>query len=236
MASIMQPILLIEDDKKIARVTTVYLEGAGFRVIHAEKGKDAIEHALREKPLAVLLDLMLPDITGEEVCQELKEIGDFPIIMLTSKSSEDERVAGFALGADDYVVKPFSPRELVYRIKAVLKRAHKADFEHTKPISFNEGLLIIDGQSYVVKKDGQTVRLTPTEFRVLFTLASYPAKVFTREELVEKALGYHFEGYERSIDAHVKNIRQKIEHDSKNPQFITTIYGVGYRFSGKLDV
>lgn len=236
MTGIMQPVLLIEDDKKIARVTKVYLEGAGFRVVHVEKGKDAIAHALKEQPLVVLLDLMLPDISGEEVCQELKEIGDFPIIMLTSKSSEDERVAGFALGADDYVVKPFSPRELVYRVKAVLKRARKAGLEHTKPLSFNKGMLLIDGQTYDVKKDGHTVRLTPTEFRVLFTLASYPAKVFTREELVEQALGYQFEGYERSIDAHVKNIRQKIEHDSKNPRFITTIYGVGYRFSGKLDV
>lgn len=231
-----QPVLLIEDDKKIGRVVQVYLEGAGYRVVHAENGKDGIEAAIRERPVAVILDLMLPDIPGEVVCQELREIGDFPVIMLTSKSTEEERVAGFALGADDYVVKPFSPRELVYRVKAVLKRAQKSDLVSAKPIRFDDGLLVIDGQRYSVEKAGRPLDLTPTEFKVLFTLASYPGKVFTRDELVEKALGYQFEGYERSIDAHIKNIRRKIEDDPKNPAFIVTIYGVGYRFSGKKDV
>ncbi len=230
-----QPIFVVEDDKKMARVVKAYLEGAGYRVLHFERGKDAVESALKEIPLLAILDLMLPDMSGEEVFQELKEIGDFPIIMLTAKSSEEERVAGFALGADDYVVKPFSPRELVYRIKAVLKRAQKKDLGDTEPMSFNNGLLIIDGQSYQVKKKGKLVNLTPTEFKILFVLASTPNKVFTRDELVEKALGYQFEGYERSIDAHIKNIRQKIEDDPKNPEFILTIYGVGYRFIAKKD-
>jgi len=183
----------------------------------------------------VILDLMLPDTSGEELIQELKEIGDFPVIMLTSKSSEEERVAGFALGADDYVVKPFSPKELVYRVKAVLKRLQKKDITASEPMSFNNGILIIDGQSYEVKKKKLAVNLTPTEFKVLFAIASSPGKVFTREELVDKALGYQFEGYERSIDAHIKNIRHKIEDDPRNPAFIQTIYGVGYRFSGKRD-
>ncbi len=230
-----QPIFVVEDDKKMARVVKAYLEGAGYRVLHFERGKDAVESALKEIPLLAILDLMLPDMSGEEVFQELKEIGDFPIIMLTAKSSEEERIAGFALGADDYVVKPFSPRELVYRIKAVLKRAQKKDLGDTEPMSFNNGLLIIDGQSYQVKKKGKLVNLTPTEFKILFVLASTPNKVFTRDELVEKALGYQFEGYERSIDAHIKNIRQKIEDDPKNPEFILTIYGVGYRFIAKKD-
>jgi len=233
---VLQPILLIEDDRKIARVVKVYLEGAGYRVIHCEKGRDAIDAALKEMPLAVILDLMLPDVTGEELCQDLREMGDFPVIMLTSKSSEEERIAGFALGADDYVVKPFSPRELVYRVKAVLKRAQKGDLSAAEPMSFNNGLLIVDGQSYSVKKKDLLLDLTPTEFKVLYTLASVPGKVFSREELVDKALGYQFEGYERSIDAHIKNIRRKIEDDPKNPSFILTIYGVGYRFSGKRDV
>jgi len=228
-------ILVIEDDKKIARVLRVYLEQAGFRIIHVEKGKDAIESALKEMPLLAILDLMLPDMSGEEVIQELKEIGDFPVIMLTSKSSEDERVAGFALGADDYVVKPFSAKEMVYRVKALLKRVQKKDLAASEHMSFNDGFLIIDGQSYEIKKNGLTVNLTPTEFKVLFAIASAPGKVFTREELVDKALGYQFEGYERSIDAHIKNIRHKIEDDPKNPAFILTIYGVGYRFSGKRD-
>ncbi|MDA8077597.1 MAG: response regulator transcription factor [Nitrospiraceae bacterium] len=231
----LQPILLIEDDKKIARVVKVYLEGAGYRVVHAEKGKDGLNAAVKERPLAVILDLMLPDVSGEEVCQDLRDMGDFPIIMLTSKASEEERVAGFALGADDYVVKPFSPRELVYRVKAVLKRLQKADLGSAELLSFNEGALVVDGRSYTVSRKGREVNLTPTEFKVLFTLASYPAKVFTREELVEKALGYQFEGYERSIDAHIKNIRHKIEEDARNPVFIITIYGVGYRFSGRRD-
>ncbi len=231
-----QPILLIEDDAKIAKVVKVYLEGAGYRVVYADKGKEGIDAALKEKPLLAVLDLMLPDISGEEVCQELRQTGDFPIIMLTAKSSEEERVAGFALGADDYVVKPFSPRELVYRIKAVLRRQQKGDLENAEPLSFNKGSLIIDGQSYEVKKTSVQVNITPTEFKVLYVLASHPGRVFTREELVEKALGYQFEGYERSIDAHIKNIRHKIEEDPRNPEYILTIYGVGYRFSGKKDV
>jgi two-component system OmpR family response regulator len=190
---------------------------------------------MKEPPLAVILDLMLPDTSGEEVCQELKEMGDFPIIMLTAKYSEEERVAGFALGADDYVVKPFSPKELVYRIKAVLRRSQKGDREALVPMSFNNSRLVIDGQGYEVKKNGEMLKITPTEFKVLYSLASAPGKVFTREDLVEKALGYQFEGYERSIDAHIKNIRHKIEDDPRNPAFILTIYGVGYRFSGKRD-
>jgi DNA-binding response OmpR family regulator len=232
---LIQSILLVEDDRKIAGLVKAYLEGAGYKVIHAEKGKDAVDEALKEPPSAVILDLMLPDMSGEEVCQELKEIGDIPVIMLTSKSSEEERVAGFALGADDYIVKPFSPRELVYRVKAVLKRAGKADMNTAAPMSFNNGVLLIDGQTYEVKKEGVFVSLTPSEFKVLHTLASYPGKVFTREELIEKSLGYRFEGYERSIDAHIKNIRHKIEDDPRNPSLILTIYGVGYRFSGKKD-
>ena len=162
--------------QKIARVVKIYLEEAGFRTIHAEKGKDAIESALKDKPLLVILDLMLPDTSGEELIQELKEIGDFPVIMLTSKSSEEERVAGFALGADDYVVKPFSPKELIYRVKAVMKRLQKKDLTASEPMSFNSGLLIIDGQSYEVKKNGLPVNLTPTEFKVIFTIASTPGK------------------------------------------------------------
>lgn len=229
-------ILIVEDDKKIAKVVKIYLEEAGFRAVHFEKGKDAIENALKEIPLLVILDLMLPDMTGEEVCQELKEIGDFPIIMLTSKASEEERIAGFALGADDYIVKPFSPRELVYRVKALLKRTQKKDFNETTPLCFNNGSITIDDRTYEVKKNNSNVDITPTEFKVLSALASSPGKVFTRDELVEKALGYQFEGYERSIDAHIKNIRHKIEDDPKNPTLIQTIYGVGYRFSGKNDV
>lgn len=231
----LQPVLIIEDDHKIARVVKVYLEGAGYRVIHAGTGREGLAAAERQTPLLVILDLMLPDTTGEELCQSIKERGDIPVIMLTSKASEEERVAGFALGADDYVVKPFSPRELVYRVKALLKRVQKADLDAAAPLSFNRGALVIDGQTYAVTRNGITVDLTPTEFKILHTIAAHPGKVFTREELVDKALGYQFEGYERSIDAHIKNIRHKIEADPRNPSLILTIYGVGYRFSGKRD-
>ncbi len=230
------PILVVEDDPKIAHIVRVYLEGAGFRVLHAERGKDALEMALKEKPLLVILDLMLPDTSGEELCLQLKETADVPLIMLTAKASEEERVAGFALGADDYVVKPFSPRELVFRVKAVLKRSGKKDLEGVEPLSFNKGSLAVDGRSYTVTSRDRQVNLTPTEFKVLFALASAPHRVFSRSELVEKALGYQFEGYERSVDAHIKNIRRKLDDDPQNPVFIQTIYGVGYRFTGNRDV
>lgn len=229
------PVLVVEDDRKIAKVVKVYLEGEGFKVITAEKGKEALDFALKESLSLVILDLMLPDMSGEEVCQELREIGEFPIIMLTAKSSEEERVAGFALGADDYVVKPFSPRELVARVKAVLKRVQKQDISIPSLMSFNKGLLIIDTRSYETKKKGNPVTLTPTEFKILTVLAGSPGRVFTRGELVDGSLGYQFEGYERSIDAHIKNIRQKIEDDPRNPLFVSTIYGVGYKFTGSLD-
>lgn len=230
------PILIAEDDPKIANVVRVYLENDGYRVVHAEKGREVLALAEKEPPLLVILDLMLPDMSGEEVCQELKEMGDIPVIILTSKGSEEERLAGFALGADDYVVKPFSPRELLFRVKAVLKRSRKEELEGTSLLSFNGGELTLDSRNYQAMRKGETVSLTPTEFNVLFTLASAPQKVFTREELVKKALGYQFEGYERSVDAHVKNVRHKLGDDPRHPTYIQTIYGVGYRFSGRKDV
>ncbi len=230
-----RPVLVVEDDRKIARVVKVYLEDAGFRITHVEKGRDAIESASKEPPLLVVLDLMLPDMSGEEVLQEIKEIGDFPIILLTAKSAPEERVAGFALGADDYVTKPFNPRELVYRVKAVLKRVPEKEAAAEAIISFNHGTLVLDGHKYEVKKKGVSANLTPTEFKVFFTLASAPQKVFTREDLIEKAFGHQFEGYDRSIDVHIKNIRQKIEDDPRNPTFILTVYKVGYKFIGEKD-
>ncbi len=230
-----RPILVVEDDKKISRVVKVYLEGEGYRVVTAENGRDALSAALKEIPTLVILDLMLPDMSGEEVCQELREMGDFPIIMVTAKSSENERVAGFALGADDYVVKPFSPKELVARVRAVLKRSPKHEFHSAEQMSFNGGMLTIDPRSYEVNKKGLSLTLTPTEFKILSVLSHAPGRVFTRGELVESALGYQFEGYERSIDAHIKNIRQKIEDDPKSPMLIHTVYGVGYKFAGTRD-
>lgn len=229
------PVLLAEDDRKIANIVKIYLQEAGYRVIHAETGRGAIDAALREQPLLAILDLMLPDTSGEEVCQELREMAEIPIIMLTSKASEEERLAGFALGADDYIVKPFSPRELVYRVKAVLRRHGGEGAAAEGKLSFNGRVLLLDGHSFAVALNGRPVTVTPTEFKILLTLACAPGRAFTRDELVTRALGYQHEGYERSIDAHIKNIRQKIEDDPRRPSFIQTIYGVGYRFNGIRD-
>lgn len=227
------PILIVEDDLKIARIIKAYLEGADFRVIHVDSAAQALKEATQELPLAVILDLGLPDRPGEELCQELKELGEFPVIMLTAKSSEDERITGFALGADDYVVKPASPRELVYRVRAVLKRYDYIG--NGTPLSFNAGDLALDSKRHTVICHGKQCPLTPTEFKVLTTLASAPGRTWSRDELVSKALGYQFEGYERSVDAHIKNLRQKIERDSHNPDYIKTVYGVGYLFAGVRD-
>jgi two-component system OmpR family response regulator len=178
---------------------------------------------------------MLPDITGEELFQDLKALGDIPVIMVTSKSSEEERVAGLALGADDYVVKPFSPRELAFRVQAVLKRFKGTADSTGEVLSFDAGKLVLDGQTFGVNLDGQPVTLTASEFRILLSLAEHPGRIFTREELIEKALDYHFEGYDRTVDAHIKNIRKKIESDPRKPDYVQTVYGVGYRFGARKD-
>jgi len=231
---VLPAVLVVEDDHKLARIVRAYLEGADFRVNHAATAREALQKAEAELPLAVILDLGLPDKSGEELCQELKELGDVPIIMLTAKSSEEERIAGFSLGADDYMVKPASPRELVYRLKAVLKR-----YDHgsagTRPLSFENGALVLDSKRHEVVRHGRKITITPTEFKLLFTLASSSNRTFSRDELVSKALGYQFDGYDRSIDAHIKNLRSKLEDDAKKPVFLKTVYGVGYMFCGERD-
>lgn len=227
-------ILLVEDDTRIAEIAIAYLERAGFRVMHVANGRAAIERISTDPPSLVLLDLMLPDLSGEAICRELKEIADIPVVIMSSKASEEERLAGFALGADDYIVKPFSPRELVARVQAVLKRSRVS--ENGIRLSFNAGELIIDDRSHTVTCRGAAIRLTAVEFKILLVLAATPAKTFTREELVDKAMGYHFDGYERNIDSHIKNIRQKLGDSTKAPTFLITMYGLGYRFGGVRDV
>jgi two-component system OmpR family response regulator len=231
---VLPAVLVVEDDHKLARIVRAYLEGADFRVNHAATAREALQKAEEELPLAVILDLGLPDKSGEELCQELKELGDMPIIMLTAKSSEEERIAGFSLGADDYMVKPASPRELVYRLRAVLKRYDNSS-AGTRPLSFENGALVLDSKRHEVTRNGRKITITPTEFKLLFTLASASNRTFTRDELVSKALGYQFDGYDRSIDAHIKNLRSKLEDDAKNPFFLKTVYGVGYLFCGERD-
>jgi two-component system OmpR family response regulator len=231
---VLPPVLIVEDDIKLARIVKAYLEGADFRTDHASSVKEALQKTGSELPLAVILDLGLPDGSGEELCQSLKELGDFPVIMLTAKSSEEERIAGFALGADDYVVKPASPRELVYRLKAVLKRYERSSTSESI-LSFNNGRLILNNLRHQITREGQQISVTPTEFKLLITLAASPGRTFTRDELVSRALGYQFEGYDRSIDAHIKNLRQKIETNPRTPEYLKTVYGVGYLFTGERD-
>ena len=223
-------VLVVEDEAKIAEIVKAYLEKERFRVTVADTGEKALS-ILNEGFSLIILDLMLPDMAGEDICQAVRNDSDVPIIMLTAKSEEEDRIKGLGIGADDYVVKPFSPRELVARVKALLRRVKgKKDV-----LSFNEGDLVIDAARFEVKKDGTTLVLTPTEFKLLQCVAERPGQVFTRLQLVNVILGYDFEGYDRTIDAHIKNIRHKIKDNQKAPDYIKTVYGVGYKFTGLSD-
>ncbi len=228
----MKKILIIEDEAKIANVVKAYLEREGFEASIAETGEKALR-LIKDGYNLIILDLMLPDIDGESICAAIREISDLPIIMLTAKSSEDDRVKGLGMGADDYIVKPFSARELVARVKAHLRRTKKTE---DRILSFNNGLLKVDTQSMEVIKGISRIALTPTEFKILITLAERPQNVFSRSQLVNIVQGFDFEGYDRVIDAHIKNIRHKIEDDMQKPVFIKTVYGAGYRFTGTSDL
>ena len=224
-------VLIVEDEKKISDISKAYLEREGFRVKVAENGKDALGF-IREEPDIVILDLMLPDIPGEELCRIIREGSDIPIIMLTAKSGEEDRVKGLGIGADDYMVKPFSPRELVARVKAHLRRAGKT---RKKLLSYNHGKLKMDLARHEVFKEDRLLQLTLTEFKILTALAENHGRILSRNQIVNIVQGYDFEGYDRTIDAHVKNLRHKLETDSKSPEFIQTVYGVGYKFIGTPD-
>lgn len=226
-----EKILIIEDEKKISDIVKSYLERDGFNVTVAETGREALK-LIKDKFDLIILDLKLPDIDGEEICSTIRKTSDIPIIMLTAKSSEEERVKGLGMGADDYVVKPFSPRELIARVKAHLRRTKKGE---RKSLSFNEGALKIDTSAMEVKKRDKAISLTASEFRILLGLAERPNIVFSREQLVNIVQGYDFEGYDRVIDAHIKNLRHKIEDDTQKPMFIKTVYGAGYKFIGVAD-
>lgn len=223
-----ESILLVEDEKKISDIVRAYLEKEGYRVRPAETGEQALK-LLKDTVDLVILDLMLPDMQGEELCKIIREGSDVPVIILTAKSGEEDRIKGLGIGADDYVVKPFSPRELVARVKAQLRRSGRTK---KKLLSYNSGALKIDINNREVFRDGRIVILTPTEFKILLSLAEQPGWVFSRDQLVTIAQGFDFEGYDRTIDAHVKNLRHKIEEDSREPEYIKTVYGVGYKFTG----
>ena len=221
-------VLVVDDDPSVQQVTRAYLERDGYLVYVAGTATEGMAIAERVKPGLVVLDLMLPDEAGENVCREIRARSDVPILMLTAKASEDERVAGLALGADDYLTKPFSPRELVARVRAILRRT-QAETPLVEVLSFDGGALEIDTVQHQVRRDGTPVDLTPNEYKLLQTLARYPGRVYSRFELINHVQGYDYEGYERTIDAHVKNLRKKIEPDPKHPRFVETVFGVGYR-------
>lgn len=225
-------ILVVDDEGKIVEVIESYLQKEGFRVATAFNGKQALEAYNKTKPDLVVLDLMLPDISGEEVCRQIRSMGSTPVIMLTAKVEEENILNGLNIGADDYVTKPFSPKQLVARINAVLRRT-KPSNQGSKIMTFNNGDLAIDQENHDVKKKGLSLNLTPVEYEILLRLARFPKKVFTREELIAFALGDDYEGYDRTIDTHIKNLRQKLEDNTKEPRYIVTVYGVGYRFGGE---
>jgi DNA-binding response OmpR family regulator len=221
-------VLLVEDEKSIRSAVAAYLEREGYWVTPAEDGQVALEAFAKHKFDVIVLDLMLPKISGEEVCRRIRNASDVPIIMLTAKGEEEDRIAGLELGADDYLVKPFSPRELVARVRALLRRAHVDSEPQRDRLQFGD--LEVDVSGHKAFLQGEELDLTASEFKLLTTLARYPGRVYSRMELVEKVLGYDFEGYERTIDSHVKNLRAKLEDDPRDPTYIWTVHGVGYRF------
>jgi DNA-binding response OmpR family regulator len=224
-------IVVIDDEESVREVVTAYLQKEGFTVFAAATGRDGLALAERKSPDLIVLDLMLPDVSGEEICQEVRSRSDVPIVMLTAKASEEERVGGLVAGADDYLVKPFSPRELVARVRAVLRRTRGVETPLVEILRFDDGSLEIDTVRRAVLRDGAPVDLTPNEYKLLLALARYPGRAYSRFELVNRVQGYDYEGYECTIDVHVKNLRKKIEPDPANPRYIETVTGVGYRLA-----
>jgi DNA-binding response OmpR family regulator len=227
-------VLVVEDELKLRELVRAYFERDGFRVLTAGSGADAIALAARGDPDLIVLDLRLPDVPGEEVAREVRLESDVPILMLTAKASEEDRIAGLELGADDYVTKPFSPRELVLRAQAILRRG-RDEGTSVGPVAFGGGELAIDEERRAVLVRGQAVELTPTEWGVLVTLARVPGRVYSRYELINGIRGYEFAGYERTIDSHVKNLRRKVELDRRSPRIVETVLGGGYRLGLRRD-
>jgi len=220
-------VLVVEDERKLRELVRSYLERAGFTVLTTDSGAEALTLARSVSPDLVILDLGLPDVAGETVARELRASGSTPILMLTARSTEEDRIRGLELGADDYVTKPFSPRELVLRVQAVLRRSSPVVAEHE--VSYGGGVLFIDEPQRQVTVRGAVVGLTPTEWGLLLALATVPGRVYSRFELINRVRGYEFEGYERTVDSHVKNLRRKIEEDPGDPQIVQTVLGGGYR-------
>jgi DNA-binding response OmpR family regulator len=219
-------ILVVDDEFKIVQLVRAYLQQAGFSVLTASDGQQALTLFRVEQPALVILDLMLPDIDGLDVAREIRKESSIPIVMLTARAEDADRIAGLELGADDYVVKPFNPRELVARVRAVLRRTEGL----TKSTMIEAGDLAIDLSTYEARLQGRVLDLTPIEFKLLATLAEQPGRVFTRLQLIEALSGTTYATLDRTIDTHIKNLRRKIERDPQNPKYIVTVRGVGYKF------
>lgn len=222
-----QTILVVEDEQKIAALLRDYLQGTGYKTSHLERGDEVPGYVRKNHPDLILLDVMLPGMDGMEVCREVRKFSNVPIIMITARVEEIDRLIGLELGADDYICKPFSPREVVARVKAVLRRVRAEpaeDYIRIGPISLNV-------ETRQVTVDGQALELTPSEFGLLKVLMGHPNRVFSRNELLNQVQGYDFEGYDRTIDTHVKNLRKKINEKLPNQEFIVTVYGVGYKLA-----
>ena len=223
------PILIVEDDRNIAALVARYLEAEGFRSETANDGADGLERARRRTPLLVILDIKLPGLDGWEVCRELRRTSDVPILMLTAREAETDRVVGLSLGADDYVVKPFSPRELVERVKAILRRSRPA--VERAGVRLQHGALTLEPEKHKVTLDGEPVALTPSEYKLLHALMSAPGRVFSRDELLSRLYRDGEAVVDRVVDVHIGKLRRKIEPDPGRPSYILTVHGVGYRFA-----
>ena len=224
----MKTILVVDDEPKIVQLARDYLEHAGFGVVTARDGREALQAVRQHRPDLVVLDLGLPELDGLDLTRSLRRDSNLPIVMLTARDDEVDKLLGLELGADDYLTKPFSPRELVARVKAVLRRT-EASPEKTDII--RAGDVVLDLPRMRTEVEGRTVELTATEFQLLATLARRPGRIFTRGQLLDEVRGVTFESYERAIDTHIKNLRRKIEPDPRQPRYLLTVYGVGYRFA-----
>ena len=227
MSLIRTTLLVVDDEQRVLDVIQPYLEKEGFRIITAKTGKEALHQIKKSSPQLVILDWMLPEISGLEVCRKVRKQSDIPIIMLTARTDEADRVMGLELGADDYITKPFSLRELSARIRSVLRRANPATVKN-EPLQ--RGELIIDEEKFQVWKNNQVINLTPAEFQILLTLARRPGVVYSRLQLMQATTNDTYIGYERSVDSHISHLRKKIETDPSNPKYILTVHGIGYRF------
>lgn len=222
-------ILVVDDDRKIVDLVRLYLEKDGYRVLVAYDGLEALQIARQRRPELILLDLMLPGMDGLEVCRSLQSESDAPIIMLTARTTDEDKLVGLELGADDYIAKPFNPREVVARVRAVLRRIDRDRGQG--PMEMQIADVRIDKRRHEVRLKDELVNLTPTEFKLLEVLAGEPGRVFSRLELLDRVFGHDFAGFERTVDVHVKNLRKKIEPDPRQPIYVRTVYGVGYKLS-----